>query len=142
MELFHYKLLPYLPNRLINAQWEYLKSVMDMLESKPRYNKKDLSLYTCIVLSEMEKRKLIIFGLEKPIFYFDWDDEFTYRGIPNLRYMEIKQPPFPDMFNDDYLFKCYDELTNMFLTDEELSKIKDYIEIYKENKDGHSTKKK
>lgn len=78
------------------------------------YPKSDLSLYTCMVIAEMEKRKFKINNLQNAISYFNWNDEFVYMCIPNLKYADIKLHPFENHHNNRYLNQCFYNLEEKY----------------------------
>lgn len=120
MRLWHYKLIPYLPNSQLLAQWRELNSIFKkqdkhiLINYIYEYPKNDLAVYTCMVISEMEKRKFKINNLQNAISYFNWNDEFIYKCIPNLKNANIKIIPFKNHHNDRYLLQCYFNLQEKY----------------------------
>lgn len=99
MRLWHYKLIPLLPNSQLLAQWRELNSI---LKNQPKhilinyvyeYSKEDLWVYCNLVLDEMARRKFrdpnldnfrwYFFGLNHP------ETELTepFRNHHNNRYL-------------------------------------------------------
>lgn len=137
MRLWHYLLIPYLPKSQLLAQWRELNSIFKkqnkhiLINYIYEYPKDDLAVYTCMVISEMEKRKFKINNLQNAISYFNWNDEFIYKCIPNLKNADIKIIPFKKHHNNRYLKQCFYNLQEKFDR-----KQKDFIkEIYNKLKE-------
>ena len=78
MRLWHYKIIPYLPNSQLIAQWRELNSIFKkqdnhiLINYVYKYNKLELEEYTCLVLNEMIKRKIKIHSGDNFLKYFNY----------------------------------------------------------------------
>ena len=120
MRLWHYELIPYLPNSQLLAQWRELNSIFKkqdkhiLINYIYEYPKNDLEIYTLMVISEMEKRKFKINNLQNAIYYFKWSDEFSYKYIPSMKNADIKLKPFINHHTNRYLKQCYYNLQEKY----------------------------
>lgn len=120
MRLWHYKLITFLPDKQLLGQWRELNSIFKkqdkhiLINYIYEYPKSDLELYTCMVISEMEKRGFKINNLQNSTFYFQWSDEFVYRYIPNMNKIKLDKwlayPPFKNHHHNMYLLVCFTNL--------------------------------
>ena len=106
MRLWHYKLIPYLPELQLLAQWRELNSIF---ANKPRhilinyvynYSKDYLYTYTNLVINEMQKRNIKVKSMEHYNTYFE-----------NIKY---NNEYFVE-HDDIYLTICYYNLTEKYL---------------------------
>ncbi len=112
MRLWHWKILPYLPKLQIVAQWRELNSIFKkhdnhiLINYVYDYQFKDLYLYSCMVIKEMNKRKFKIKSLDNMKKYF---------GIENinLNYFE-NDVPFKNHHTDRYLKQCFYNLQEKY----------------------------
>ena len=70
MRLWHYKLIPFLPNSQLIAQWRELNSIFKkqdkhiLINYVYEYQKLDLYIYSRLVILEMLRRKIVIRSLK------------------------------------------------------------------------------
>ena len=131
MRLWHYELIPVLPNAMLISQWRECLAIKRQWEKgtlKHRlviyvknYNKKYFLNYVCLVLQEFEKRNIKYnnkYLFEIRDFCLDNGAIVSY----NLMYQE---------HNDRYLKQCYYNLQEKYdrgiITKEEWQKIEDLI---------------
>ena len=102
MRLWHSSLLPYLPKQQLVAQWRELNSIY---KNQPKhilinyiyhYNKKELYIYSAMVIQEMLKRGYHINNFQNYQEYF--------KGI-DFKVLE-DYTPFKIAHNDTYLKIC------------------------------------
>ncbi len=111
MRLWHYKLLPYLPNSQLIAQWRELNSIFKkqdkhiLINYIYEYPKMDLLIYSEMVIGEMWHRE---YKLKTQNFenYFDDLNMETY----NVKHYE----PFKNHHTDRYLIQCFYNLQEKF----------------------------
>ena len=111
MRLWHYRLIPYLPNLQLVAQWRELNSIFKnqpshilinyVYEENPIY----LFTYSCDILHEMRKRKIKINSTENVETYF------SNYGIDPKGIYAIRQFPQHD---DRYLRQCFYNLQEKY----------------------------
>ena len=114
MRLWHYKLIPYLPNSQLwlLAQWRELNSIYAkqdkhiLINYIYEYPKYDLLAYSNLVIAEMEKRNFKI-NTSKYENYFDKIDAYCL-----LDKVDFK--PFKDHHNDRYLKQCFYNLQEKY----------------------------
>lgn len=131
MRLWHYKLIPYLPNKMLISQWRELIAIKRQWEKgtlKHRlvsyvmdYNKEYFYYYTYSVVEEMRERKI-----HYQHKYYDEIQEFCV----NDEYC-YPCPIYPEHDNR-YLRQCYYNLQEKYdrgiITEEEWLKIYDFAE--------------
>lgn len=131
LRLWHYKLIPYLPNKMLISQWRELIAIKRQWEKgtlKHRlvsyvmdYNKEYFYYYTYLVVEEMRERKI-----HYQHKYYDEIQEFCV----NDEYC-YPCPIYPEHGNR-YLRQCYYNLQEKYdrgiITEEEWSKINDFEE--------------
>lgn len=111
MRLWHYALIPYLPKSQLLAQWRELNSIFKKQDNHIlinyiyEYSKKDLCVYTEMVIKEMQKRKIKIKNLENCKNYFG-------ECYKNHNWTSFK--PFKDHHNDRYLRQCFYNLQEKY----------------------------
>ena len=137
MRLWHYKLLPYLPNKMIVSQWRECLAIKRQWEKGTlkhplvgyvkSYNKKLFLNYVSILVNEMNSREI---NYQKRLYEemvdFCWNDTI----VPyNTMYPE---------HNNRYLEQCYynlqEKADRRIITNEEWSEIhKKFFGIIKES---------
>lgn len=108
MRLWHYKLIPYLPDKQLLSQWRELNSIFKkqdkhiLINYIYEYPKEDLLGYTYLVIEEMQKRKFKIKSVSNCISYF---------GKMFLN-ESVKAPcePFNNHHHNFYLLTCFTNL--------------------------------
>ena len=114
MRLWHYKLIPYLPNSQLIAQWRELNSIFKkqdkhiLINYVYEYPKENLAIYTFLVVEEMKKREINIKSFENVNSYFGFVLFYKGRGgIHNIN-------PFPNHHNNRYLLQCFYNLQEKY----------------------------
>ena len=114
MRLWHYKLIPYLPNSQLIDQWRELNSIFKKQDNHILINyvyehpKENLAIYTFLVVEEMEKRKINIKSFENMNNYFGFVLFSKGRGgIHSIN-------PFPNHHNNRYLWQCFANLQEKY----------------------------
>lgn len=109
MRLWHYKLLPYLPKSQIQGQWRELNSIFKnqpkhiLINYVYEYPKKDLLVYTELLLIEMTKRGIKA-NMKNVYAYFG-----TYNPVYDFNYK-----PFKDHHTPRYLKQCFYNLQEKY----------------------------
>ena len=112
MRLWHYKLIPYLPNSQLIAQWRELNSIYVkqdkhiLINYIYEYPKSDLLVYSNLVIAEMEKRNFKINTSNYENYFDKWDVYYL------LDKVDFK--PFEDHHNDRYLKQCFYNLQEKY----------------------------
>lgn len=133
MRLWHYKLIPVLPNKMLVSQWRECIAIKRQWEKGTlkhklvnyvtHYNKNNFLYYVDLVLEELHKRNIK--------YNFD-----LYNEIYNFCKVPVKDDilliAYPE-HNDRYLNQCYYNLQEKYdkgiISEEEWQKIKDNINI-------------
>ena len=133
MRLWHYKLIPYLPNKMLISQWQELIAIKRQWEKgtlKHRlvsyvmdYPKEYFMSYVADVVFELEKR-----GINYKEIYLDEIINFCECKIPLI---PLSLMGYPEHGNR-YLRQCYYNLQEKYdrgiITEEEWLKIYDFVE--------------
>lgn len=120
MRIWHWKILPYLPNLQLVAQWRELNSIFKkqdkhiLINYVYEYPKDDLYFYSLLVIGEMIKRGLSIHHLENMQHYFNLNDEIMYLGIPNADKFKLETIIFKNHHNQRYLNQCFYNLQEKY----------------------------
>jgi len=107
MRLWHYKLIPYLPNKQLVSQWRELNAIFKsqirfiLTDYVYEYPKEDLCLYSDMVLYEMKKR-----GFKANTTNMD-----KYFPLPLSPECEV---PFKNHHTDRYLKQCFYNLQEKY----------------------------
>ena len=110
MRLWHYKLLPYLPDSQLVAQWRELNSIYKkqdkhiLINYVYTYPKENLLLYSRMIIREIMKRGYKIKSWENYNNYF--------KDISNG--VVVDKNPFPNHHTDRYLEQCYFNLEEKY----------------------------
>lgn len=105
MRLWHYKLLPYLPKSQLLAQWRELNSIFKkqdkhiLINYVYEYDKKDLGIYSNLVIKEMLSRGIKINNWKNYEEYFK-GETFYYNELYEYK-------PFKNHHNKRYLLQCF-----------------------------------
>lgn len=127
MRLWHYKLIPVLPDKMLVSQWRECIAIKRQWEKgtlKHRlvsyvmdYEKTLFHNYTRKICFELEKRNI------------KWQNKY-YEEIKNFCYNSLELKEYPE-HNDRYLKQCYYNLQEKadrgIITQEEWKKIEDLI---------------
>jgi uncharacterized protein (TIGR02328 family) len=128
MRLWHYELIPYLPNSQLIAQWRELNSIFKkqdnhlLINYVYDYQKEYLWSYTQLVIDEMEKRNFKIHSWENYNEYFK-----DTQQISGLQFFE---------HDSLYFTICYYNLFEKFMCGqkdfsyEQFKKLKKFYERY------------
>lgn len=113
MRLWHYKLIPFLPDKQLRGQWSELNLIYKT-QKKHRlinfmydYPKHDLLAYSILIINELVKRDIKIKNMEKFERYFDG---VCVKDIPN--YQDFV--PFKNKFNKRYMAQCFYNLQEKY----------------------------
>lgn len=132
MRLWHYKLIPYLPNKQLVSQWRELNIIFkkqikfSLINYVYEYPKHDLLAYSILVTSEMIKRNYRINSTK------NFDKYFEYTKIIDIENRE-KFKPFKNHHNNRYLKQCFYNLQEKYdrgqkdFTQEQYIKLKEFI---------------
>ena len=111
MRLWHYKLIPYLPKKMLVSEWRELIAIKRQWEKDTLihplvryvkdYDKSYYGYYTNLVYSEMLKRNIKCKNI-----YFDEILKFTNGYSDSLIYKE---------HDDEYLNICYNNLKEKYI---------------------------
>ena len=128
MRLWHYKILPYIPNSQIKGQWRELNVIFKA--GKERINhilinyvkdcsKADLKMYTYMVLHEMMIRKLNFVSLNPLREFFKMTDYSQEEILEEAFVIEhiydyLKTPIFVGYHTDRYLLQCFYNLQEKY----------------------------
>ena len=135
MRLWHYKLIPYLPNSQLIAQWRELNAIFKnqpnhiLINYVYEYSKKELFKYTHLIINEMNLRgfKLKVKSYENCENYF--------KGVTII----TTDNPFISHHNNRCLLQCFYNLQEKYdrgqkdFTEERYKKLEEFIknEIHK-----------
>ena len=115
MRLWHYKLIPYLPNSQLVAQRRELCSIF---KDQPNHilinyvytsDIKDLYNYTCKVVNELKDREINIKPNEFMKNYFG---DIKFEEL--LEYFDYDFIPFKNYHTDRYLLQCFMNLQEKY----------------------------
>lgn len=124
MRLWHYKLIPYLPNSQLISQWRELNAIF---KNQPKhilinyiydYPKWDLFSYSRMVISELEKRNYNIKSMK------NFDNYFGFM-VTNKDYI-----PFKYHHTDRYLKQCFYNLQEKFERSQKDFSKEQYSKLY------------
>lgn len=138
MRLWHYQLVKndLLPKTQLIAQWRELNSIFKkqdkhiLINYIYEYSKKDLLVYTIIVLEELEKRNVKVKSYSNMEAYFEDSIENILKWKDELK----KFKPFKLHHNDRYLQQCFYNLQEKWdrrqkdFTDREYVKLTKFME--------------
>ena len=125
MRLWHYKLIPYLPNSQLLAQWRELNSIFKkqdkhiLINYIYEYPKVDLLEYTLLVIYEMNKRNCKIKSFENAYMYFQellCACIFKENYIPNefIDGFKSERNLFTNHHTNGYLKQCFYNLQEKY----------------------------
>ena len=108
MRLWHYKLLKYLPDSQLKAQWRELNVIFKVGNEKINhilinyikdYSKDDMYAYACLVLDEMRRRGFYV-------KFDNWNEYFRNQtATPAAELWEAE--PFKHHHTARYLLQCF-----------------------------------
>ena len=112
MRLWDYRLIPYLPKSQLIAQWRELNSIYKkeddhiLINYIYEYNKKDLGIYSNIVIQEMLSRGIKIKKWKNYEEYFK-DETFDVCELYNYE-------PYVNHHDNRYLLQCFYNLQEKY----------------------------
>ena len=128
MRLWHYKLIPFLPNSQLVAQWRELNSIFKkqdnhiLINYVYEYPKSELMWFSNLVINELDKRGVEIKSLNKYLSYFE----------------STTLNPWHDLFakhhTDRYLLQCFYNLQEKYdrgqkdFSKEQYEKLEQFVE--------------
>ena len=117
MRLWHYKLIPYLPNSQLIAQWRELNSIFKkqdkhiLINYVYEYDKRELFNYTQLVIYELKKREINIRISKHYLIYFTgYISIITTDDIPYLYWSKL----FKNHHTNRYLWQCFSNLQEKY----------------------------
>lgn len=142
MRLWHYEIIPFLPNSQLTAQWRELNSIFKkqdrhiLINYVYEYDKENLLFYTKSVLDEMVDRGYKNIHVDNYVKYFkDYIeiDEFSNNKAEIKIYLGMFDNPFPNHHTDRYLLQCFYNLQEKFdrgqkdFSKEQYEKLKEFV---------------
>lgn len=140
MRLWHYKIIPYLPDSQLKAQWRELNSIYKdqpkhiLINYVYEYDRLELYIYSTIVEHEMINRGIHFKYSE---YYYDFFKEIlNNQGILShglYRRMAETMYPFENHHNNRYLLQCFYNLQEKYdrgqkdFSKERFDKLVDYV---------------
>ncbi len=112
MRLWHYKLIPFLPQSQLIAQWRELNSIFKkqdnhiLINYVYEYDKRHLFAYTQMVLAEMANRGIVVRSFGHLGSYFNC-------VAISLTDFATKEP-FPNHHTNRYLLQCFYNLQEKY----------------------------
>lgn len=113
MRLWHWKLLPYLPQSQLLAQWRELNSIYVkqddhiLINYIYEYDRVHLLAYSLLVIDEMNKRGIEVKSMDNFNKFFE---RTRLLSVGSLQTFE----PFPQYHNHRYLLQCFANLQEKF----------------------------
>ena len=113
MRLWHYKLIKFLPDAQLIAQWRELNSIFKkqdnhiLINYVYEYPKKDLLVYSGQVIDEMTNRGFHIRSFKN---YSDYFSECETLLVD----VDLNGQPFKNHHNNRYLFQCFYNLQEKY----------------------------
>ena len=129
MRLWHYEIIPFLPNSQLIAQWRELNSVFKkqdkhiLINYVYEYPEKDLYQYSLLVMKELRNRGSKRLNTDKFYNYFKHD-----YSLPHP-----EEPLFYNHHTDRYLLQCFYNLQEKFdrgqkdFSKEQYEKLKEFV---------------
>lgn len=128
MRLWHYKIIPYLPDSQLIAQWRELNTIFTkqpnhiLINYVYEYPKEDLLAYTYKVIHEMLTRNMNIKSLENSNKYFENNGCEEYISAYKYLKQDFENPiitvkyhePFPNHHTNRYLWQCFANLQEKY----------------------------
>lgn len=112
MRLWHYKLIPFLPNSQLLAQWRELNSIFKkqddhiLINYVYEYSKDDLFVYSSMVINEMSKRGIAVHT------WSHFEKYFVHENDPKNPI--AVETPFKRHHNHRYLKQCFYNLQEKY----------------------------
>lgn len=113
--LYHYELIPFLPNELLLRTLDTLYDIMnikpkdDLINYVYDYELADLWCYTRLVTKEMHKRQLEISS-----WFLHMVEVCFGKMLDNLDKIEISSNPFSEHHTNRYLIQCFFDIQERF----------------------------
>lgn len=112
MRLWHYKLIPFLPDSQLLAQWRELNSIFKkqdkhiLINYIYEYSKTELACYTNMIIKEMNNRGFEIKSMENFLNYF--------KHVPLFNGCLTNTFVFENHHNQRYLIQCFYNLEEKY----------------------------
>ena len=129
MRLWHYKLIPFLPQSQLIAQWRELNSIFSIGKQQINHilinyvrwlSDEQLLAYTLLVMKELDKRN-IKYHETKLRNYFNvpenicWDESIYANGLNYEKMLYYYQNnPYPHIHTNRYLLQCFYNLQEKY----------------------------
>ncbi len=119
MRLWHYELIPFLPNKQLIAQWKELNAIFKnqdkhiLINYVYMYPISDLYIYSIKIIREMEKREIRVKSYRNLICYCDYNliedlkSGYAYNVVMHM-------PVFKNHHNYRYLKQCFYNLQEKY----------------------------
>lgn len=146
MRLWHFKLIPFLPDLQLIAQWRELNSIFKkqdkhiLINYVYEYGKEDLMEFSIRIMSEMRRRNISIKSIQNYSLYFGKEGKKIFDHLCLLRGQSEnnRYNPFPNHHTDRYLLQCFYNLQEKYdrgqkdFSEEQYKKLEEFIkyEIY------------
>lgn len=121
MRLWHYKLIPFLPDLQLIAQWRELNSIFKkqdkhiLINYVYEYDKRSLAIYTQYLVDELKKRDIKIKSFNNLIKYFRLKETNDSNLETKYKLFYITSiNPFPNHHTDRYLLQCFYNLQEKY----------------------------
>lgn len=130
MRLWHYKLIPFLPDSQLIAQWRELNSIFKkqdkhiLINYIYEYPKDDLYCYGCLLRDEMHDRGIKIKS------YNNWNSYFGNQLTRPGSDMWFNYIPFKRHQTDRYLLQCFYNLQEKYDRGQKDFSKKQYEKLY------------
>ena len=134
MRLWHYLLIPYLPNSQLIAQWRELHSIFKkedrhiLINYVYEYPKENLGKYTALVIEEMLKRGFK--PSEKSMKQVE-----TYFSSCDNKTKSLEKNPFPRDHTSHYMRQCFYNLQEKYDRGQKDFDMDTYINLFEFVKD-------
>lgn len=135
MRLWHYKLVRFLPNSQLIAQWRELNSIFKsgkgginhiLINYVKEYENVNLLYYCVFVTHEMNER-----GIHFQIKAFN--EFFTHEDFQKAIFFNEGDNPFPNHHTERYLLQCFYNLQEKYdrgqkdFTEEQYEKLEEFV---------------
>ena len=120
MRLWHYKLIEFLPQSQLIAQWRELNSIFKkqdnhiLINYVYEYDKKELLSYTILVFKQMVKKNIRPHSLLNFHNYFGLNVMDLSINDVERKYGKLNKNPFPNHHTNRYLLQCFYNLQEKY----------------------------
>lgn len=138
MRLWHYKLIKYLPNSQLLAQWRELNSIFKkqdkhiLINYVYEYDKEDLYGYTYLVITELLTRK---FNIKRTESYENYFKEISDGYKLTISIACYRHKFFPYHHTNRYLLQCFYNLQEKYdrgqkdFSEEQYKKLEEFVNM-------------